>query len=241
MKSALKQGYPPPKAFTSSLALIATSYALRCDAKFADINALEIERRIRKAGSFRLGELLPLPFIKGVQHSYLDQSTVDSVPVVNTLAIQNLSIQVSNCRHIALEDYEDLSEERSLMKNDVLLTVDGGVSIGKPVVFKEAGPFTVDSHIVILRPKGISALALVYLLASPLDQMQFLRAESGASGQTTVTEDDIRRFIFPKAVFKSIELVAKRIEDERTQITKERMALDHREAALWKELENLSA
>jgi hypothetical protein len=87
----------------------------------------------------------------------------------------------------------------------VLLTVDGGVSIGKPLYFDGSGDFTIDSHVCILRPQGVSALGIVYLLASPLGQMQFRHAESGASGQTAVTEEDFRRFIFPLSVLDHLD------------------------------------
>lgn len=163
------------------------------------------------------------------------------VPVVNTLCIQNLAIQSSDCRHIAREDFNALSDERRLRNGDVLLTVDGGVSIGKPVLFNLEGDFTMDSHVVVLRPVGLSALALVYLLASPLGQMQFRRAESGASGQTTVTEDDIRRFIFPQSILKTIDNVVAKIEVKRKEIMDQRRELDRKEIALWKQLDTFSA
>jgi hypothetical protein len=175
-----------------------------------------------------------------MQPDSLDQATDDSVPVINTLSVQNLAIRVADCRHIAREDFDALSCERKLRANDVLLTVDGGVSIGKPVLFDLSGDFTVDSHVVILRPAGLSALALVYLLASPLGQMQFRRAESGASGQTTVTEDDVRRFIFPRSILTEIDTLAAKIESERKQIIEDRRELDRREAAIWKQLDKFS-
>ena len=142
---------------------------------------------------------------------------------------------------IAREDFDALSNERKLQKGDVLLTVDGGVSIGKPVLFSSTKDFTIDSHVVILRPSGLSPLALVYLLASPLGQMQFRRAESGASGQTTVTEDDVRRFIFPNSILDTVDDVATKIEAERKEIMKQRRALDQKEAALWKRLDKFAS
>jgi hypothetical protein len=197
--------------------------------------------RLRVAGFFELGEFLPVPFVKGMQPDYLDQPTEDSVPVVNTLSIQNLSIRLEDCRHILRDDFDLLSNERRLQKGDVLLTVDGGVSIGKPALFDLAGSFTIDSHVVSLRPVGVSALALVYLLASPLGQMQFRRAESGASGQTTVTEDDIRRFIFPRSILKTVDDVAATIEVERKKIAEQHHDLSLKEVALWKRLDSFSA
>ncbi len=231
---------PIPKVFTSSLRLVATSYALRCDAKYADADTLGLVKKIQASGCFQLGELLPTPFVKGIQPVSLDQPTDDSVPVINTLSIQNLAIRPADCRHIARDDFDALSSDRRLKTGDVLLTVDGGVSIGKAALFNLDGDFTVDSHVVILRPVGLSSLALVYLLASPLSQVQFRRAESGASGQTTVTEDDVRRFIFPRSILTTIEGVAIMIEAERKQITEQRRALDQREANLWRQLDKFS-
>ena len=71
--------------------------------------------------------------------------------------------------------------------------------------------------------------------------MQFLRAESGASGQTTVTEDDVRRFIFPRKLLETVDEVAIEIENERKEIRRLRVALDKREGSLWNRLESFSA
>lgn len=229
-----------PRVFQSSLSLVATNYAYRFDAKYADIEAIQLDTKIRSKSHFQLGDFLPYPFLKGIQPESLDQPTDDSVPVINTLSIQNMSIRVEDCRHIALEDFESLGADRKLRSGDVLLTMDGGVSIGKPVLFDIKGKFTVDSHVSILRPEGLSPLALVYCLASPLGQMQFRRAEAGASGQTNVTEDDIRRFVFPSAILGTLDKVTTDIEAERKAIAVKRKALEAQEAALWKKLGVLS-
>lgn len=235
-----KTTFTPPKVFPFSLRIVATNYALRCDAKYADPKSLAVEKKVRAAGAFELGDFLPEPFVKGIQPEYLDQPTDDSVPVINTLSIQNLGIHVDDCRHITRDDFDEIAPDRKPKKGDVLLTVDGGVSIGKPVLFNLSGEFTIDSHVVILRPSRLTPLALVYLLASPLGQMQFRRAESGASGQTTVTEDDVRRFIFPRSILKGVDKTAVKIETKRMEILKRRRDLDAQEAALWKELDQFS-
>jgi hypothetical protein len=182
-----------PRFYVSSLGLISANYTARCDAKIADIEFIETMARVRAAGCFELGDVLPQPFVKGVQLDYLDLPTDDSVPVINTLSIQNLSVRLGDCRHVSKEQFEAIAEERRPRRGDVLLTVDGGVSIGKTALFDWGEEFAIDSHVVILRPAQITPLSLVYLLASPLGQMQFRYAESGASGQTTVTEDDVNR------------------------------------------------
>jgi hypothetical protein len=220
--------------------LIATNYAVRFDAKYADHQVRAVLDKISAAGCFQLGEYLPFPFVKGIQPDYLDQPTDDSVPVISTLAIQNLAIRERDCRHISRDDFDVLIDGRRLQPGDVLLTVDGGVSIGKPCLFEREDDYATDSHVVVLRPEGVGSLALVYLLASPLGQMQFRRAESGASGQTTVTEDDIRRFVFPRSILKTIDKTAKRIEEERKRIAEQRAKLDDEEHALWSKLAALS-
>ena len=217
--------------------VVASTYSLRCDAKQANPIVHDLLARVTGQEYFYLSELLPVPFVKGVQHNYLDQPNDDSVPVVNTLSIQNLSLNSDDCRHIARKNFDELSDNRSVKKNDVLLTVDGGVSIGKPYLFDLDNDYTIDSHVVILRPKGISALALVYLLASPLGQAQFRKAESGASGQTTVTEDDIRRFVFPRKVLGKIDKICEVAEAKRQKLLQEQEALALREKRIWEEIE----
>ena len=182
------------RSFRSSLELVGNQHALRCDAKLVDTHFREWENEIMQAPFRELGDFLPNTFVKGIQPQYLEELTDDSILVVNTLSIQNLLLHLESCRNISSSEFDEIDESRKLRSGDVLLTMDGGVSIGKPLNFTCQQAMTMDSHIALLRPEGISPLGLTYLLASPLCQQQFRRSESGASGQTSVTEDDVRRF-----------------------------------------------
>lgn len=113
------------------------------------------------------------------------------------------------------------------------MTMDGGTSIGKSVLFDLDGDYTVDSHVAILRPVGISPKALVYLLASPAGQLQFNKAESGASGQTAVTEEDLRRFLFKKSLLKKIEQLSDELDSKRIDICEKKEKLDREEQDAW--------
>jgi hypothetical protein len=186
-----------PLVMTASLSLISRSHTLRCDAKQAETRFAAFDKFISSIEHFYLGDYLPAPFVKGSQPKYLETLEPGGVPVINTLSIQQLSIRIEQCRFIAQEDFDVIEDDRKPRLNDVLLTVDGGTSIGKPVLFDLEGDYAIDSHVAILRPAGLDPRLLVYLLASPLGQVQFQQAESGASGQTGVTEEDIRRFRFP--------------------------------------------
>lgn len=107
--------------------------------------------------------------------------------------------------------------------------MDGGTSIGKSAIFDLDDNFTVDSHVAIIRPVGISEKAMAYLLASPMGQLQFNKAESGASGQTAVTEEDLRRFQFPSALLKNIEDLAEDLDKKRKKINEKKKALEKEE------------
>lgn len=198
---------PLPLRATASLSVVARNPTLRIDAKQASPSSVQLDAALDRVPTFFLNEFLPEPFVKGRQPDYLDDTQDEGALVVNTGAVRPLGIVLGLCRRISSQDYEGLAEGRKLRDEDVLLTTDGGTSIGKAAVFRrprgEDGEpvdcgFTVDSHVAVLRPRGMSPTLLAYLLCSPMGQIQFQRAESGASGQTAVSEEDIRRFRFPR-------------------------------------------
>lgn len=221
-----------PAALKMRLSQIAKSHSLRRDAKQAESRFSEFDRFIASIDHFYLGDFLPAPFIKGSQPKYLETiETEGGVPVISTLAIQNLSIVIEACRFVAAEDFEALDEEKKPHQNDVLLTLDGGTSIGKPVLFDLEDDYAVDSHVAILRPSGLDPKLLVYLLASPIGQLQFNRAESGASGQTGVTEEDVRRFRFP-SIKGNVSRIVAGLDGARQRMAemREKMAAEEKEA-----------
>lgn len=210
---------PTPRQMKGSLADVCRSHTLRCDAKQGEQRFRDFDSWIASVSHWSLGDRLPGPIVKGSQPEYLDGADDSGVPVISTLAIQGLAIDQKACRRVVAPDY-GLRAIRKPRVGDVLLTLDGGSSIGKPVLFDLEGEWAIDSHVAILRPVGIDPKLLVFLLASPLGQVQFQRAESGASGQTAVTEDDLRRFVFPeieatKAATALAEVEAASVEAER--------------------------
>lgn len=227
-----------PVVRTSGLSLIARSYTLRCDAKQAESCFEGLERAMAAVDTIQVGSFFPGPFVKGIQPRYLESLQREGVPVVSTLAVQRLRINTDSCRFIAEADFNALAEERKLKPGDVVLTMDGGTSIGKPAFFDMDQEYTVDSHVAILRPEGFEPLALMYLLASPLGQIQFERAESGASGQTAVTEEDVRRFVFPRVEVERLSAMVGDLHRERQLIAEEAAALDRREQAVWDQFTN---
>ena len=115
--------------------------------------------------------------------------------------------------------------------------MDGGPSIGKPVVFDRPERFAVDSHVAILRPDGLTPAALAFLLASPLGQVQLDRAESGASGQTAVTEADLRRFRFPALEAEDLAQLTEQLSTARQLLNDAREELAAQEIGAWADFE----
>jgi hypothetical protein len=222
-----------PAALKSSLKVVARSHSLRCDAKQAEPRFEKFRQFIESVDSFCLGDFLPQPFVKGLQPAYLETVDPDGVPVISTLAIQRLRIVVDACRFISRESFDAIDLTRKPRTNDVLLTLDGGTSIGKPVLFELDDEYAIDCHVAILRPEGLDPRLLVYLLASPLGQVQFHQAESGASGQTAVTEEDVRRFRFPVIDATQVSKIVHDFEASRLTMLKLEDQLKKSEDEAW--------
>lgn len=203
-----------PQVMTGSLAQIATTHALRCDSKQFEPRYSRLDAYLDEHCAVSLGEYLPGPLVKGKQPQYANDDATEGIPVITTLAVQRLRIDVSACRLAEMVDYGP-DDARKPRLGDVLLTVDGGPSIGKAAVFDLDGDYAIDSHVMIMRPQGLDPQLLAYLLTSPICQAQFRRFESGASGQTAINEEDIRRVRVPAfdqdhAVKAAEELTAQR-------------------------------
>lgn len=222
-----------PAALKTSLKGAAKSHSLRCDAKQAEPRFARFDQFIRSVDNFCLGDYLPQAFVKGSQPIYLETIDPDGVPVISTLAIQRLRVVEDACRFVSRESFDAIDSVRKPKANDVLLTLDGGTSIGKPVLFDLEDEYAIDSHVAILRPDNLDPRLLVYLLASPLGQVQFQQAESGASGQTAVTEEDVRRFRFPVIAPSQVAKIVSDFEAARSAMLKLEEQLKKAEGAAW--------
>jgi hypothetical protein len=205
-----------PRVMVARFSDIARSHTLRCDARQWERRFRLLDEYFLDIDCFELGEVLPAKLVKGTQPTYVEGVDAVGTPVISTMAIRDLRIDSEACRVAQDVDFgpDDVKKPR---RGDVLLTVDGGTSIGKPTLFELDDEYAIDSHVAILRPVGLSAELLVYLLASPLGQVQFQRAESGASGQTSVSDEDIRRFRFPRLDAESIDGAVTMIRDARAK------------------------
>jgi hypothetical protein len=240
---------PLPLRAKYDLLAVSRNPTFRIDSKQAAPNCRQLDAMLDDTDTFYLNEFLPQPFVKGVQPIYLAEGQEEvGASVVSTLAVRPLGINFGACRKISSDAFDALSESRKLRDGDVVLTTDGGTSIGKAAVFTTPlagetagaeGGFTVDSHVAILRPRGISPLLLVYLLCSPMGQLQFQRAESGASGQTAVSEEDIRRFRFPRGDEAQFEAAARSLTEALERSRRLELAARRRRERGWNMFEDI--
>lgn len=229
---------PAPRVMVMTLADVARTPTLRFDAKQAEQRFRDMDAYLDSIDTFRVGDVLPSGIIKAGQPTYTEDIT--GTPVISTAAIQDMSLVREACR-FTNEPNWGTNDERKPIPGDILLTMDGGVSIGKPLLFELDEDFAVDSHVAILRPAGVDPALLAYLLASPLGQAQFQRAESGASGQTAVNEDDIRRMRLPLVTAAQADKAVKLLAAARAEAEQRRAEARAAEQQGWSDfLEELS-
>ena len=233
---------PAPAIGTWGLSDLAASHSLRCDVRQSQPRFSRLDELLGRSDTLQLGEILPGPLYKaGLKLDYVNPGTHagPTATVVTTEAIQDLRIVTENCKLVDEEPASAVDEKFRLRTGDVLLTVDGGPSVGKVAVVEadwldEHGPIAfTDSHVVVLRPVGVEPHLLSFLLHSPLGQAQFQKAETGASGQTAVNEDDIRRFRFPEVRDGRAGGPAQRLKQKREELNERRRRVDEEERKAW--------
>ena len=185
------------KYSSTSLSEISDKYSLRCDAK-QNIDYLKrINEIFRSIPLKKMGDYFTREFIKGKQPNYLNDQESEGIPIISTLAIQDHSINIYNCKKVSTEYFLEYEESLKPRIGDILITLDGAVSVGKPVYFDLDEEFGVDSHIGIVRLDNPENARLIsFLLGSRLCNAQFRMFESGATSMS-INEIDLREIKIP--------------------------------------------
>lgn len=101
------------------------------------------------------------------------------IPFVTISNIKDNSFDFTNCMHVPQSYYDNLLAKRKPQKGDILYSVVG--SFGIPVLIKENVKFTLQRHIVILRPNP-HIVEPAYMYYSMLSKAFFLQADAAAIG-----------------------------------------------------------
>lgn len=192
---------PSSKGIRSSedcLVNISNRYCFRCDAKQEQSYFKKVLKILNKIKITEFEELFQGEFVKGKQPQYLSDPEEEGVPIISTLAIQDLCLVKEACKKIFYEVYEKIPNELKPMKSDILITLDGAVSVGKPLLYNEEEDYGIDSHIGIVRTKKekYDPEIVALILGSELCQAQFRMYESGATSHS-INEVELRKLKIP--------------------------------------------
>lgn len=180
-----------------NLGNIAEKYSLRCDAKQNIQYYKDIIDLLNTIPNIKLSDLFDNAFIKGKQPVYLNDQEEDGNNIISTIAIQDHKILIENCKKTSLERYNEYDDALKPQVGDILITLDGAVSVGKTVFFDLDDNYGIDSHIGIIRIGDNNIAKLIsYLLGSKFGETQFRLFESGATSMS-LNEIDLRQIKLP--------------------------------------------
>jgi type I restriction enzyme S subunit len=146
--------------------------------------------------------------------------------------IKTAAIDFGNVNYISEFRYKE-SPELALQLGDVLLAKDGSLGVTN-VVTELPRPATVNSSVAVLRPHGIDAAFLRYVLASgPITNL--IAAVKNGMGVPHLFQSDIRRLPIPVPTAPMQRAIADYLDRETARIDsligmKERLVQLHREA-----------
>ena len=130
---------------------------------------------------------------RGEQPEYSDFG----VMVIKTVNLKNRFIDYENTLRVS-EDFYESKPQAHIIKNDILISSTGYVSIGKIDIFDIEEPAFADGHISIIRlNEDYDPYFVIYFLRSALGQLQFDKLFTGSSGQIEIQPEDLNRFILP--------------------------------------------
>ena len=140
--------------------------------------------------------------VEAVAHSVTDGDHLPppkadkGIPFIFISNVVGGTVDLSNCKWVSPEYYENLAPSRVAKRGDVLYTAVG--SYGVPCMVDTDDPFCFQRHIAIIKPDHRVILS-AYLTWSLSSSRVFKQATAGATGsaQLTVPLRAIRKLRFP--------------------------------------------
>lgn len=171
---------------------------------------------------------------RGEQPEYSDFG----VMVIKTVDLKNRFIDYENTLRVS-EDFYELKPQAHIIKNDILVSSTGYVSVGKIDIFDLEEPAFADGHISIIRlNEDYDPYFITYFLRSTLGQLQFDKWFTGSSGQIEVQPEDLNKFLFPSkdAISKEKQ---KEIANKITEEYKKAWNYEQQAKLKWQESKDL--
>lgn len=202
--------------FKKSLSDFYKSSQLRNSLKFHHPKYGYILDVLRKYKIVKLKQLLKEPVRRGVQPEYDENG---EILVVKTLNVNKKGyIDLSEAEYINNGSYEKVKKKAGIQRGDILIT-STGEGRGKVCFYDLDEPAIADTHVSIVRSKGINPKYLTYFLLSTIGKSQLSVLEQAVKGTPEIYPAEIERLIviYPdaekqKQIFEEIE---KKLEEQR--------------------------
>jgi restriction endonuclease S subunit len=192
----------------------------RLNYHFFDPRQKLLEELTQQYSTTIIDQIVSVPIQRGTQPEYVDKGKVS---VIKTVDLKDAYIDYDNCLRVS-EEYFRMHPEAHVMKNDVLISSTGIISMGKVDVYDRNDPAMVDGHISILRlVEGYDPHFITYYLRSHLGKVQIEKWWTGSSGQIELQPTDLGKIIIPNNTERGVPLkkqeeIARRIAKAITPI-----------------------
>jgi type I restriction enzyme S subunit len=202
--------------FKKSLFDFCKSSQLRNSLKFHYPEYCHIFDILRKYKTVKLKQLLKEPVRRGVQPEYDENG---EIPVIKTLNVNKDGyIDLSELKYVNNQFYEQVKKKAGIQKGDILIT-STGEGRGKVCFYNLDEPAIADTHVSIVRSKGINPKYLTYFLLSALGKSQLSLLEQAVKGTPEIYSEEIGQLIiiYPDAEKQKqiIEEIEQKLEKQR--------------------------
>jgi len=199
-------------SYPLQLGTVVSENEARLDFKYYDPDVCSFIDNLRKAGALSLEELRlqtePIRRGKSPAKAEYNADMTSEVEVIKAGNIGRSGI-VGN-RDIIPENVYERLKPAQVHRNDLLIASTGEGTLGKAAVYESDIKALADGHVTIVRlDDRVSPEYAAWYLRSEFGQMQINRLFTGATGQTELPEDAVRRILMlaPKDKAKQSQFV----------------------------------
>jgi len=151
---------------------------------------------------------------RGKGPKYVEHS---DLPIINQKCIRWFGIQKEHLKYVDPEQWNAWAAERYVRVGDVLWNSTGTGTIGRAALVKNLAPgekYVVDSHVTIVRPKGIEPQYVHYWIMSPAVQGSIEAMQSGSTNQVELSKSAVEALPIPVAPLNQQKHIVAEIEKQ---------------------------
>ena len=151
---------------------------------------------------------------RGKGPKYIEHS---DLPVINQKCIRWFGIQKEHLKYVDPAQWTAWAPERYIRVGDILWNSTGTGTIGRAAIIKNLAPeekYVVDSHVTIVRPKGVDPQYVHYWIMSPAVQGSIEAMQSGSTNQVELSKLAVEALPIPVAPLDQQKRIVAEIEKQ---------------------------